>query len=74
MVQELFYAVMVEGKQTPSKLYTDYGSALQEASRLASLERKTAYVLIAVTKLEMNDIQVTTMNSFKEFNTFSQSI
>jgi hypothetical protein len=53
------YAIMVEGKQTPSKLYDDYESAEVEAKRLASQEKKTTYVLLAVAKYELNDVKKT---------------
>ena len=53
---------MVEGKQTPTKLYSDYELAEQEAKRLATHERRTTYVLQAVTKLELNDIKITPLN------------
>lgn len=39
------YAVMVEGRQTPSKFYGDYQSAEKEAKRLTLIEKKTSYVL-----------------------------
>lgn len=56
--QELF-AVMVEGKQAPAKLYIDYKMAEAEAKRLAIKERQTAYVMKAVSKLELNEVKIT---------------
>ncbi len=53
------YAVMVEGKSTPTKLYDDYQFAEQEAKRLAIVERKTSYVLQVVSRVELNDVKVT---------------
>ncbi len=55
------YAVMLEGKQTPSKFYNDYNEAESEAKRLVSVEKKTAYVLLAITKLELNDVRITSI-------------
>lgn len=55
------YAVMVEGKQTPSKTYSDYESAELEAKRLAQQERRTTYVLLAITKLELNEVKITSL-------------
>jgi hypothetical protein len=53
------FAVMVEGKQTPSKLYEDYESATSEAIRLARQERKDVYVLKVVAKAEISDVKLT---------------
>lgn len=53
------YAVMVEGKQTPSVFYDNYEDAEAQAKRLASQEKRTTYVLLAMTKLELNDIKIT---------------
>ena len=55
------YAVMVEGKQTPSKLYTDVIEAHKEAERLAVETRKTVYVLLAISKVELNDVKITSL-------------
>lgn len=55
------YAVMVEGKNAPQKLYGDYEEALAEAKRLAQCERRTTYVLQAITKLELYDVKVTNL-------------
>lgn len=61
MKQEKMYAVMVEGKSTPSKFHDDYEIAEFEAKRLAQNERKTTYVLLAITKVELNDVKVTSI-------------
>lgn len=53
------FAVMVEGKQTPSKLYEDYESACSEATRLARQERRDTYVLQVVAKAEIADVKLT---------------
>lgn len=53
------YAVMVEGKQTPSKLYEDYDAACSEATRLARQERRDTYVLQVVAKAEIADVKLT---------------
>lgn len=53
------YAVMVEGKQTPSKLHDTYESAENEAKRITYQEKRTTYVLQTVAKLELNNIQIT---------------
>jgi hypothetical protein len=53
------FAVMVEGKQTPSKLYEDYESATSEATRLARQERRDVYVLKVVAKAEISDVKIT---------------
>lgn len=55
------YSVMVEGKQSPSKLYDNYQDAENEAKRLASQEKRTTYVLLAVAKLELNDVKITSL-------------
>jgi hypothetical protein len=56
---EQIFAVMVEGKQTPSKIHRSFEEAEMEATRLAKLERKTVYILKAVAKVEMVDVKVT---------------
>lgn len=55
------YAVMVEGRQTPTKLYSDYNDAEKEASRLTQFEKRTTYVLLAITKIELNDVKITSL-------------
>ena len=58
---EKTYSVMVEGKQSPSKLYDNYQDAENEAKRLASQEKRTTYVLLAIAKLELNDVKITSL-------------
>lgn len=53
------FAVMVEGKQTPSKLYSSSLEAEAEAIRLARQERKDVYILKIVGKAEMTDVKIT---------------
>jgi hypothetical protein len=55
------YAVMVEGKSSPSKFHDDYDSAVAEATRLAQMERRTVYVLKPVAVVELNDVKITTL-------------
>lgn len=55
---EKVYAVMVEGKQTPSRLHYSYDEAQAEAERLAKKEKRTAFVLKAVTKLEVSEVKI----------------
>ena len=52
------FAVMVEGKQTPSKLYDEYDVACSEATRLARQERRDVYVLQVVAKAEIADVKM----------------
>jgi hypothetical protein len=56
---ETIFAVMVEGKQTPSKVHSNFDEAQMEATRLAKLERKTVFILKAVAKVEMVDVKIT---------------
>ena len=53
------FAVMVEGKQTPSKLHDTFDQAKDEATRLVRLERKDVYILKAVAKAEISDVKIT---------------
>ena len=53
--QEIF-AVMVEGRQTPSKMYSEQCDAENEAKRLALKERLTTYTVKAVSKFSLNDV------------------
>lgn len=52
------FAVMVEGKSTPSKLHDTFDQAKDEATRLARLERKDVYVLKVVAKAEISDVKI----------------
>ena len=53
------FAVMVEGKQTPSKVHKNFDEAEIEAIRLAKIERQPVYILKSVAKVEMTDVKVT---------------
>lgn len=53
------FAIMVEGKSSPSKLHDDYNSAEIEATRLAQLERRSVYILETVSVVELNDVKIT---------------
>lgn len=53
------FAVMVEGKQLPSKLHDTFDQAKDEATRLARLERRDVYVLKVVAKAEISDVKIT---------------
>jgi hypothetical protein len=52
------FAVMVEGKSTPSKLHDSFEQAKDEATRLARLEKKDVYVLKVVAKAEITDVKI----------------
>lgn len=52
------FAVMVEGKQLPSKLHDTFDEAIYEASRLARLEIKNVYILKVVAKAELSDVKI----------------
>jgi len=60
-MENKIYAVMVEGKQTPSKSYDNYAEAETEAKRLATQERRTTYVMIAIARLDLNDVKITSL-------------
>jgi hypothetical protein len=53
------FAVMVEGKQLPSKLHETFDEAKDEATRLARLEKQSVYILKTVAKAEIADIRIT---------------
>ena len=53
------YAVMVEGKQSPSKLYDNTDEAKEEAIRLARQEKRVVYILKVLAKAEVADVKVT---------------
>lgn len=53
------FAVMVEGRQLPSKLHDTFDQAKDEATRLARLERKDVYILKVVAKAEIADVKIT---------------
>ena len=56
---DTIFAVMVEGKQTPSKVHREFNDAETEAIRLAKIERQPVYILKAVAKVEMTDVKIT---------------
>lgn len=58
-MESLKFAVMVDGKQTPSKVYETYTLAEEEAKRLARSERRTTYILKIVALVELSDVKVT---------------
>lgn len=62
MKEQKYYAVMAEGRQTPSKLWDNYEGAENEAKRICQFEKQTTYVLVAVTKIELNDIKITKLD------------
>jgi 5-formaminoimidazole-4-carboxamide-1-beta-D-ribofuranosyl 5'-monophosphate synthetase len=56
------FAVMVVGQQTPSKTYENYNEAEKEAIRLVNQTRKSAFVLKAVSLIELKEIEVTRLD------------
>lgn len=54
--KEEIFAVMVEGRQTPSKMYSEQCDAENEAKRLALKERLTTYTVKAVSKFSLNEV------------------
>jgi hypothetical protein len=56
---ETKFAVMVDGKSTPSKFHDSFDDALFEATRLAKIERRDTYVLKVVAKAEITDVKIT---------------
>ena len=56
---EPIFAVMVEGKQTPSKVHSNLIEAQTEATRLARIEKKPVYVMRAIFKVELTDVKIT---------------
>lgn len=52
------FAVMVEGKSTPSKLHETFDQAKDEATRLARLERRDVYILKVIAKAEISDVKI----------------
>jgi len=65
--QEIF-AVMVIGKQTPAKTYEDYFEAQEEAKRLVREERKPAYVMKAISYIELGEVLVTRLDIDEKFD------
>jgi hypothetical protein len=62
MKKKEIFTVMVIGKQTPAKTYTDYFEAQDEAIRLVKEERKSAYVLKAVCLVELQEVILTRLD------------
>ncbi len=57
------YAVMVVGKTCPANLHDSYEIAEKEAIRLVNKENKPAYVLMAVSLVELNSVKVTSLTN-----------
>lgn len=55
------YAVMVDGMSAPAMLHDNYEAAEAEAARLGRKERRTTYVLLAITKVELADVKITSL-------------
>jgi hypothetical protein len=53
------FALMVEGKQAPSKLHDSLEEATAEATRLAKITRQDVYILKVVGKAEISDVKIT---------------
>jgi len=53
------FALMVEGKQAPSKLHDSLQEATTEATRLAKITRQDVYILKVIGKAEISDVKVT---------------
>ncbi len=62
MKKKEIFAVMVIGKQTPSKTYDDYFEAQVEAMRLVRDERKPAYVMKAISYIELSEVVITRLD------------
>lgn len=56
-----YFAVMLEGAQTPSVLHDSYEKAHSQAVELVSKTRKKGYILKAIAKVECNDVKITPM-------------
>lgn len=52
------FAVMVEGKQLPSRLHDSLEEATTEAIRLAKTTRQDVYVLKVVAKAEITEVKI----------------
>ncbi len=55
------YAVMVVGKTSATNFHDSYEIAEKEAIRLVNKENKLAYVLMAVSLVELNSVKVTSL-------------
>lgn len=53
------YAVMVENRQSPAKIYESYQEAEIEAIRLTNKEKLTSYVLMLIAKVELSEPKIT---------------
>jgi hypothetical protein len=62
MKKKEIFAIMVIGKQTPSKTYEDYFEAQVEAMRLVREERKPAYVMKAIAFIELSEVVITRLD------------
>ena len=53
------FAIMVENKSTPTKLYNSLIEAQVEAKRLCIKERSKVYILKVIQIAEVNDVIIT---------------
>ncbi len=54
-----FYMVFVDGRNTPSRVYDNIDEAETEAERLCEKEKRKTFVLKAVCKFELKNIEKT---------------
>lgn len=53
------FAIMVEGKQSPSRIHNSFMEAKSEAIRLARQEKRDVYILKLIAKAELADVTIT---------------
>ncbi len=63
MENEIFYAVMLDGKGVPTVKHSSYEAAENEARRLCQKEQCKAYVMKLMTMVEVGPVIVTKLDS-----------
>jgi hypothetical protein len=58
-LKEEKFALMVEGKQSPSKTHNSFDEAETEAIRLARQEKRDVYIFKLIAKAELADVKIT---------------
>lgn len=65
-MNEKFYMIYVDGRNTPTKKHDTEESAIKEATRLARETGKSVYILKPIKKLEMSEIKITNLENYEK--------
>jgi len=65
MGEEIFYMVFIDGGNTPTKKYYNFGEAHEELERLVRKQGKTGWVMQSVGIAYLKDVEFRTFSNYK---------